>query len=36
MTSGSNYMGSGFAKTLDQNPKVMNNLHGLGNGLSAA
>lgn len=35
MTSGSNYMGSGFAQTLDQKPKGLDNLHGVGNGLQS-
>lgn len=36
MTTGSNYMGSGFAHTLDQKGKAMGNLQGMGSGLQGA
>ena len=36
MTTGSNYMGTGFAKTLDQNSKPIGNFQGLGSGLQGA
>lgn len=36
MTTGSNYMGAGFAQTLDQKSKPIGNLQGLGSGLQGA